>query len=66
MELSKINFKNKINEYAIYIVLILLFIFFSIATPAFLNANNLINVIRQISMLGIASVGMTLPYWLEE
>lgn len=59
MELSKINFKNKINEYAIYIVLILLFIFFSIATPAFLNANNLINVIRQISMLGIASVGMT-------
>lgn len=55
----KINLKGKINEYAIYIVLILLFLFFSIASPSFINANNLINVVRQISMLGIASVGMT-------
>lgn len=55
----KTNFKSKINEYAIYVVLILLFLFFSIASPSFINANNLINVVRQISMLGIASVGMT-------
>lgn len=56
---KKINLKDKINEYAIYVVLILLFLFFSIASPSFINANNLINVVRQISMLGIASVGMT-------
>lgn len=56
---KKINLKDKINEYAIYAVLILLFLFFSIASPSFINANNLINVVRQISMLGIASVGMT-------
>lgn len=55
----KINLKSKINEYAIYVVLVLLFLFFSIASPSFINANNLINVVRQISMLGIASVGMT-------
>lgn len=55
----KINFKSKINEYAIYVILVLLFIFFSIASPSFINTNNLINVVRQISMLGIASVGMT-------
>lgn len=53
------NFKSKINEYAIYVILILLFLIFSIASPSFINANNLINVVRQISMLGIASVGMT-------
>lgn len=56
---KKINLNDKINEYAIYAVLILLFLFFSIASPSFINANNLINVVRQISMLGIASVGMT-------
>lgn len=56
---KKINLKDKINEYAIYAVLILLFLFFSIASPSFINANNLINVVRQISTLGIASVGMT-------
>lgn len=55
----KINFKNKINEYAIYVILVLLFLFFSMVSPSFINANNLINVVRQISMLGIASVGMT-------
>lgn len=55
----KINFKNKINEYAIYVILVLLFLFFSMVAPSFINANNLINVVRQISMLGIASVGMT-------
>ena len=55
----KTNFKSKINEYAIYVILILLFLIFSIASPSFINANNLINVVRQISMLGIASVGMT-------
>lgn len=55
----KIILKSKINEYAIYVILVLLFLFFSIASPSFINANNLINVVRQISMLGIASVGMT-------
>src|SRR3974390_698495 len=41
----------------IYIVLLLLIIFFSFASEYFLVSKNLLNVARQISMLGIASVG---------
>ena len=32
----------------------------SIAAPAFLNAGNVINIIRQASLLGILSIGMTI------
>lgn len=48
-----------LKRYGIYLVLLVLIIFFSIASKAFLNPNNLFNVARQISTLGIAAVGMT-------
>lgn len=47
-----------IKKYGIYVVLLLLVIFFAISTKAFLVPSNLFNVARQVSMLGIASVGM--------
>lgn len=47
------------RAYGIYIILVLLFLFFSFAAKNFLTAPNLINVARQVSMLGIAAVGMT-------
>jgi ribose transport system permease protein len=48
-------FKTK----AIWVVFIALFIGFSIANPRFLSSNNLFTIARQVSMLGIASIGMT-------
>lgn len=51
--------KNNIREYAIVIFFILLFTLFSIIAKGFLSMTNLINVARQISLLGIVSVGMT-------
>lgn len=42
------------------LVLIVLFIFFSLTTEAFLTGANLINVVRQVSFTGIAAVGATL------
>jgi ribose transport system permease protein len=48
-----------IKKYGIYLALLMLIIFFSAATGSFLKPDNLFNVTRQISMLGIASVGMT-------
>ncbi|MBE6904907.1 MAG: ABC transporter permease [Ruminococcaceae bacterium] len=48
-----------LKRYGIYLVLLILIIFFSIASKAFLHPNNLFNVARQISTLGIAAVGMT-------
>ncbi|MEM1483575.1 ABC transporter permease [Oscillospiraceae bacterium PP1C4] len=50
---------NALKKYGIYIVLLLLVIFFTVSTKAFLVPSNLFNVARQVSMLGIAAVGMT-------
>ncbi|MCK9286642.1 MAG: ABC transporter permease [Sphaerochaetaceae bacterium] len=53
------NKSNNIKKYAILGVLILLAGFFSIVTDSFLTASNLMNISRQVSMLGISAVGMT-------
>lgn len=44
---------------AIYAFLLLMIIFFSIMNKNFLTVNNLLNVAKQVSIFGIASVGMT-------
>ena len=46
-----------LKRYGIYAVLLLLLIFFSLTTEAFSRPSNLLNVARQVSMLGIAAVG---------
>ena len=53
------NSVRVLKEQAIFVVLIILFIFFSCASSDFLTASNLLNIARQVSILGIASVGMT-------
>ncbi|MDF7825354.1 ABC transporter permease [Pontiellaceae bacterium B12227] len=45
------------KQYGIFIVLLVLMIFFSIASENFLDSHNLLNVARQVSMMGIAAVG---------
>ncbi|CAA6679876.1 MULTISPECIES: ABC transporter permease [unclassified Lentimonas] len=60
-QLEKLKSTAKAVDFAkqngIYIVLLVLVGFFSIATENFLVSHNLINVARQVSMLGIAAVG---------
>ncbi|MCG8530083.1 MAG: ABC transporter permease, partial [Desulfovibrionales bacterium] len=53
------NVKNFIKKGAIWFVLFALVTFFSIANPRFLSMNNIFMVARQVSMYGIASIGMT-------
>ncbi len=48
-----------LTKYGIYLVLIALFLFFSIASKAFLTPENLFNILRQVAVVGIATVGMT-------
>jgi ribose transport system permease protein len=51
--------KALLKEYGIYLALILLIIIFStVSGGKFQRPQNILNVMRQISMLGIASVGM--------
>lgn len=48
-----------IEKYGILAVLVLLMVFFSFKSEAFLTSDNLLNILRQISMLGIVAIGMT-------
>lgn len=50
---------NFIKKYAMFTVLAVIFCVFSISSPTFLQVSNLLDLTRQISMLGIAAVGMT-------
>ena len=49
----------QLKDKAIWVVFILLFIAFTIANPRFITPNNIITMVRQVSMYGIASIGMT-------
>ena len=48
-----------IRNRAIYAFLLIMVLFFTIMNDNFLTANNLLNVVKQVSIYGIASVGMT-------
>jgi len=54
-----VNSFLNIRQYGILAVLLLLIVLFSFASPAFFTTSNLINIARQVSMLGIVSVGFT-------
>ena len=50
---------NQIKSQAIWVVLVVLVIVFTIANPRFISPNNLLTLLRQVSIYGIASIGMT-------
>ncbi len=50
---------NQFKDKAIWIVFLLIFIGFAVASPRFLSSSNLFTIARQVSMYGIASIGMT-------
>ncbi len=47
------------KQYMIFLIFIALIIVFSIISPAFFAVGNAMNIIRQISMMGIVTVGFT-------
>ncbi|WP_070000242.1 ABC transporter permease [Cellulosilyticum sp. I15G10I2] len=53
--------KNKVDwsKYGILAALIALIVFFSIVTDSFLTSVNIMNVLRQVAIIGMCSVGMT-------
>ena len=50
----------KIKELGILITLILLFIVFTILSDVFLIPTNLVNILRQVSIMGVMALGMTM------
>ncbi|HWO97077.1 MAG TPA: ABC transporter permease [Bacillus sp. (in: firmicutes)] len=49
-----------LNKYGILFILIAMVVVMSFLSPAFLNTNNLLNVVRQISFIGIVAMGVTM------
>jgi ribose/xylose/arabinose/galactoside ABC-type transport system permease subunit len=50
----------KVKELGIFAGLVILVIVFGIARPVFLTLDNWMNIVRQVSILGILAVGMTM------
>lgn len=62
MEKDRVGIKLKITgsrEIGVFAVMVVLIIIMSIASPVFLTATNLINVVRQTVEIGIMAIGMT-------
>lgn len=56
-----LRFKSIIKEYMIFFVLVVIVLIFSISRPeTFLTTGNILTIMRQVSMLGITALGMTL------
>ena len=53
--MKKLNYER----YGSLFILILLFIISSIASPYFLQLQNILNILRQVSYTGIIALGMT-------
>lgn len=59
MSVSTLKMQEYMYKYGIYIAFLLMCVILSFATDAFLTTNNILNVLRQISINGIIAVGMT-------
>jgi len=59
----KKNFKTTLvgilKKYGIFLVLLVIILILSIVSPVFFSTRNLLNIFRQISVIGIIAVGMT-------
>ena len=55
-----LSVKQLFKDYGILFGAIVICVVLAIASPAFLKTANLINILRQVSIIGIVSVGMTM------
>ena len=54
------NLKQFIGKYGIYMVLVVMVIAMSFLSPVFMSQDNLLNIVRQVSVIGTISLGVTL------
>ena len=57
---NKDNIKQFLGKYGIYMVLVAMVIAMSFMSPVFLTQSNLLNIVRQVSVIGTISLGVTL------
>lgn len=56
---KRVDFGRLYDKYGVLVVFLIIFVISSFLSPSFLKPGNLLNIMRQISMFGILSVGMT-------
>ncbi len=57
---KKVNVLNILARYAIILALVLLVIVFWSSSDTFFTENNIFNIFKQVAVVGIVSVGMTM------
>ena len=57
---ATVSFSRLYGTYGVFLILVVEFIIFAIASDSFLTPNNILSVGRQMSFTGIAAIGMTL------
>lgn len=55
----KITSRNLLKKYGIVLILVALIVVMSILTPHFLSSINLMNIVKQMSIIGIIAIGVT-------
>ena len=56
MGTKKMSVGGIISNYGMYIAFTILFVLLSIVSPAFLTSTNIINILRQISVIGTIAI----------
>lgn len=57
---AAVSFSRLYGTYGVFLILVVEFIIFAMASDSFLTPNNILSVGRQMSFTGIAAIGMTL------
>ena len=58
-QIRREDMKQILKKFSTLIILVVLVVIFSVASPNFLRVNNLLNVLRQVAVIGILTAGMT-------
>ena len=58
--MKKVTFRDIIGKQSTLAILVLLVVLLSVTTPSFRTVGNMINILKQVSIIGIISCGMTL------
>ncbi len=57
--LNRERFNTFLKKYAIILIFLAMFIALALLSPAFLQPRNLLNIVRQISVMGLIAIGVT-------
>lgn len=57
---TKARLQSFLRTYGIFLILILMCLILSILSPAFMSMGNMLNIIRQISVIGLIAFGVTM------